>query len=298
VERLYVDAKGMMIKHSLFANRVGVLATMHQKERVIAPLLERELGIQVVVPENFDTDAFGTFTREIKRPGDQLQAARLKAEKALKLTGETLALASEGTFGPHPAIPYVSCAQEIVILFDKANNLEIVGEEFSTETNYRHKSATNVEEAYRFSVEAGFPEHGMIVMVSSSSQYKDEIIKGITTKEQLIEAVTLALSKSPNGKVHIETDMRAMYNPTRMKIIEKATRNLIKKLNQLCPDCSCPGFEVVEKRRGLPCALCNLPTAMTRAVIYQCKKCGFSKEELFPDGLEKADPAQCMYCNP
>jgi formate dehydrogenase maturation protein FdhE len=98
--------------------------------------------------------------------------------------------------------------------------------------------------------------------------------------------------------VHIETDMRAMYNPTRMKTIEKATHSLIKKLNQLCPDCSCPGFEVVEKRRGLPCALCNLPTAMTRAVIYQCKKCDFSKEELFPDGLEKADPAQCMYCNP
>jgi hypothetical protein len=71
-----------MTKHSLFCDRVGVLATMHQKERVIAPLLERELGIKVVVPQNFDTDAFGTFTREIKRPGDQLQAARLKAQKA------------------------------------------------------------------------------------------------------------------------------------------------------------------------------------------------------------------------
>jgi hypothetical protein len=31
---------------------------MHQKERVIAPLLERELGIKVVVPPNFDVVVF------------------------------------------------------------------------------------------------------------------------------------------------------------------------------------------------------------------------------------------------
>ena len=71
------------MKNALFADRVGVLATMHQKEIVIAPLVEQELGVKVVVPENLDTDAFGTFTREIKRPGDQLEAARLKAEKSI-----------------------------------------------------------------------------------------------------------------------------------------------------------------------------------------------------------------------
>ncbi|NEQ20607.1 MAG: hypothetical protein F6K28_15485, partial [Microcoleus sp. SIO2G3] len=97
-----------MTKHPLFGDRMGVLATMHKKERVIVPLLEQELGIKVVVPENLDTDTFGTFTREIKRPGDQLQAAKLKAQKALELTGETLAFASEGTFAPHPAFPYIS----------------------------------------------------------------------------------------------------------------------------------------------------------------------------------------------
>jgi len=55
----------------LFSDRLAVLATMHQKERVIAPLLERELGIKVIVPPDFNTDIFGTFTREVKRPGTQ-----------------------------------------------------------------------------------------------------------------------------------------------------------------------------------------------------------------------------------
>lgn len=288
----------MMTKHSLFADRVAILATMHQKERAIAPLLERELAIQVVVPPNFDTDAFGTFTREIKRPGDQLEAARLKAEKALIVTGETLAIASEGTFGPHPVLPYVPYNREIVLLLDKANDLEIFGQEVSLETNYSHKEISTFKEASEFSIKAGFPEHGIVVMVNASSDRKGEIIKGITTEEHLREAVTLALAHSPNGKVHIETDMRAMYNPTRMKTIEKATRDLIAKLNQVCPLCAWPGFEVVEKVKGLPCALCNFPTEMTRAVIYQCKKCSFRQEVVFPDGLKKAEPSQCMYCNP
>ncbi len=302
MERLFcssVHANGIMTKqHSLFANRVAVLATMHQKERAIAPLLERELAVTALVPSNFDTDAFGTFTREIKRPGDQLEAARLKAQKALILTGETLAIASEGTFGSHPVLPYIPFNREIVLLLDKANNLEIFGQEISLETNYSHQQVSTFKEAYEFSRKAGFPEHGIVVMVNASSDRKSEIIKGIITQEHLREAVIWALGQSPNGKVHIETDMRAMYNPTRMKTIEKATHDLIAKINKVCPVCDWPGFEVVERIKGLPCEFCNLPTTMIRAVIYQCRKCNFRQEVVFPDGLEKADPAQCMYCNP
>lgn len=283
---------------ALFANRVGILATMHHKEKVIAPLLEQHLGIKVVVPENFDTDTFGTFTREIKRTGDQLEAAILKAEKGLALTGETLALASEGTFGPHPLVSYLPCNREIVVLLDKSHDIKLVGQKFSTDTNYSHKQIKNIEEAYEFALKAGFPEHGLVIMVEPKATQKSEIVKGITTKKQLFDAVTQALAQSSNGTVHIETDMRALYNPTRMKAIEKATHDLIRKINQVCPKCDWPGFEVIERKKGLPCALCNFPTELTRAVTYYCKKCEFQQEVLCPNGLEKADPAQCIYCNP
>ncbi|MBV9386855.1 MAG: hypothetical protein JOZ78_10555 [Chroococcidiopsidaceae cyanobacterium CP_BM_ER_R8_30] len=282
--------------NALFTNRVGVLATMHQKERVIAPILEQELGIKVIVPPNFDTDSFGTFTREVKRLGTQLEAARLKAEKALALTGESLAFASEGTFGPHPVIPFIPCNREIVVLVDKMHEVEIIGQEFSTETNYSHQIVKSVQEAHAFAKQVGFPEHGLVVMVTHSSS--SEMRKGITTEEQLTEAVEFALSKSTDSQVRVETDMRALYNPTRMKNIEKATYDLLKKINHPCPKCYFPGFAVVERKKGLRCAACNLPTAMTRTAIYQCSKCSFSKEVLFPDGLETADPSQCMYCNP
>jgi hypothetical protein len=283
-----------MKNQQLFSNRVGILATMHQKEIVIAPLLE-QLGIKVIVPPDLNTDVFGTFTRDIERSGTQIEAARLKAEKALALTGETLAFASEGTFCPHPGLPYISSNREIVILLDKENNLEIIGEEFSLETNHNFQIIHNIEEAYKFATKVGFPEHGLIV-ISDSAKDSGEIFKGIITDKQLEEAVNFALKNSSNQKVHIETDMRAMYNPTRMRNIEKATRNLLKKINNFCPSCGMPGFEITQRIKGLPCASCYTPTLLTRAVKYQCKKCGFSQEKLFPDG-KYADPGQCMYCN-
>ncbi len=287
-----------MKQHPLFVNRVAVLATMHHKEKVIAPIIEQELGIKVIVPQDFDTDRFGTFTREVKRTGNQIEAARLKAEKALEVTGETLALASEGTFGPHPISPFIPCNREVVLLLDKTNELEIVGQELSIETNFSQKIVGSLQEAQDFADTIGFPEHALVVMLSSSPKSQDEIIKGIKTTEQLVEAVEFALKSSEDGKVYIETDMRALYNPTRMKNIAKATHDLVRKLNNCCPNCSCPGFELVQRKKGLLCAYCNLPTELTLTAIYKCQKCGFSEEVFFPDGLQNADPSQCMYCNP
>ena len=45
------------------AGRTAVLATMHGKEAAIGPVLARFTGLYVVVPEHFDSDRFGTFSR-------------------------------------------------------------------------------------------------------------------------------------------------------------------------------------------------------------------------------------------
>ena len=282
----------------LLRSRTAVLATMHQKERVMAPILERELGVIISVPADFDTDAFGTFSREVKRLGTQIEAARQKAEKALEVAGETLGFASEGTFGPHPMMPYLPANREIVILLDRANNIELVGESLSVETNYSHQLVAGIKEAQDFAQKVGFPEHGLVVVVGDAALGKGEIVKGIATEKQLFDAVSAALKKSSTGKVHVETDMRAMYNPTRMKNIENATLDLVKKFKQLCPECGWPGFEIAKRKIGLPCGLCYFPTQLVRSQIYQCPNCGYNQEKLFPDGRETADPSQCQYCNP
>ncbi len=280
----------------LFAHRVAVLATMHGKEAAIAPLLQAELNLKTIVPADFNTDAFGTFTREIKRTGDQLTAARFKAEAAMQLVGETLGLASEGSFGPHPAIPYLPCNRELVILLDATHDLEIVGYDFSTDTNYRQQVVNSLEAALAFAQQIGFPSHGLVAMPTADSPEPAAIVKGIVTESELREAVTPWLQRQ--GSVYLETDMRAMLNPTRMQAIARATQDLIRKLRSHCPQCDAPGFDVSDRKPGLPCGLCYTPTDLTLAAVYSCQKCSFTQDRLYPDGIELADPAQCAYCNP
>ncbi|MBS9395015.1 MAG: hypothetical protein HEQ29_18435 [Dolichospermum sp. LBC05a] len=282
---------------SIYNNRVAILATMHNKEKVISPLLKEHLGINLIVPQALNTDVFGTFTREIKRPDTQIITARLKAKKALEMDDEKIAVASEGSFAPHPLIPYIYANREIIIFLDQENDLEIIGEVFSIETNFNHQTISSLEESEEFGKKVGFPEHGLVISFDNISTGKTESIKGITSKENLINSVEIAI-KNTNGKFHIETDMRAMYNPTRMKNIAFATQDLINKINSLCPQCNTPGFMINQKIPGLPCELCHQPTSLIKAVIFQCQKCGFTQQQLFPNNQEFADPSLCEYCNP
>ena len=282
---------------SIYNNRVAILATMHNKEKVISPLLKEHLGINLIVPQGLNTDVFGTFTREIKRPDTQIITARLKAKKALEMDDEKIAIASEGSFAPHPLIPYIYANREIIIFLDQENDLEIIGEVFSMETNFNHQTISSLEEAEEFGEKVGFPEHGLVISFDNISKGKTEFIKGITSKENLINSVETAI-KNTNGKFHIETDMRAMYNPTRMKNIALATQDLINKINSLCPQCHTPGFMINQKIPGLPCELCHQPTSLIKAVIFQCQKCNFTQQQLFPNNQEFADPSLCEYCNP
>ena len=282
---------------SIYNNRVAILATMHNKEKVISPLLKEHLGINLIVPQGLNTDVFGTFTREIKRPDTQIITARLKAKKALEMDDEEIAIASEGSFAPHPLIPYIYANREIIIFLDQENDLEIIGELFSIETNFNQQTISSLEEAEEFAHKVGFPEHGLVISFANISTGKTEFIKGITSKENLINSVEIAI-KNTNGKFHIETDMRAMYNPTRMKNIALATQDLINKINSLCPRCNTPGFIINQKISGLPCELCHQPTSLIKAVIFQCQKCNFTQQQLFPNNQEFADPSLCEYCNP
>ncbi len=273
-----------------FANRTAVLATMHGKEQVIAPLLA-ELGITVILPAQlnlaFNTDQFGTFSREVKRAGSQREAAQTKAKQAMQLTGLDLAIASEGAFGPHPALPYLPCNRELLLLLDGKAELEIWGEALSTATNFAQAEVHSLAEALQFAQKIGFPQHCLML------RSKDQLLKGITSEAELKSAVERGLTAS--AAVTLETDMRAHYNPQRMQVIQQATENLVQKLRQPCPNCGWPGFDIAERQPGLPCAWCHQPTELTLANIYGCQHCGHRQVETV---ASQADPAHCTYCNP
>jgi len=279
-----------------FNGRTAVIANKHKKEQVIAPLLEKQLGLKIIIPESIDTDQFGTFTRDIARKGTQLEAARAKAIEGIRLTGAEIGIASEGTFGPHPASPFIPANTEIVVLIDKKHDLEIIGGSVSLKTNDSHRYVSSVKEAIEFANAIGFPSHGIVIRAHPDISLG--MVKGVTTVEQLEEAVKKFLKIPLRGKVFLETDMRAYVNPTRMENIRLATEDLVKNALRACPQCGIPGFSITQKKLGLPCEHCGLKTDSTLADVYTCKKCGFIKEELYPDGKKVAYAGNCGYCNP
>jgi hypothetical protein len=281
-----------MAKPSQFNQRVAVLATMHQKEAIIAPLLEPALGIQIQVPTGLDTDRFGTFTREIKRKGTQIEAARQKVTHALKLTGESLAIASEGSFFPDPILPFGVCDREIVLFYDRQHQLEVIGEVLSREVNHQGQTVSSLAEALDFAQKVGFPEQGLVVMLDANTP--DGMVKGIRQLEDFKNTLQQFLARYPTA--YLETDLRAMHNPKRREAIALATQDLIKKLQQYCPQCQLPGFDITETRLGLRCGLCSLPTSLVRAYLYQCQGCDYREER--PTEVAVADPTYCPYCNP
>jgi hypothetical protein len=279
---------------SFFKGRTLVIATMHGKEKVIAPLFEQSLGVKTIVPSNFDTDYFGTFSGTKRRVASPVEAALFKCKAALALTGETLAIASEGSFGPHPVVGFIPANEEILVLIDTQYTVEIKAKSISFETNFNGKQCYTIEQVVAFAEKCSFPSHGIIL--KKEKDVFDGMESVIGNWEKLKQLAASFLQQYPS--LYVETDMRAMNNPSRMKVIEQTVKELLQKINTPCPQCHIPGFDITKVIDGLICSLCGKPTASTFAYEYGCSKCGYRLLKKYPHNQETEDPMYCAHCNP
>ena len=277
-----------------YSGRRVALLTQHGKERVIAPVLDAALGCRVEWVGGFDTDTLGTFARDIPRAGTQLEAARRKARIGMELSGLPLGLASEGAFGPDPMAGLFPWNVELLVFIDDERGIEVTGMAQQA-TRFAHLLTDDWEQAVQFARQAGFPEHHLVVR--PQDQDDPRIEKGLAGWAALEAAFNQARGEAENGRVFLENDLRAHAHPTRMDVIRLAAADLAAKLNSLCPACGTPGFQVMERLSGLPCADCGAPTREIRADIHGCLKCAH-RETHARAGVEHADPGRCDYCNP
>ena len=277
-----------------FEGRHLLIASMHQKEQVLQPLMEASLKVTVSVANGLNTDLLGTFSGEVARIADPLTTARKKCELALDLTDCDLALASEGSFGTHPAAFFLPANEEWLLLLDRKNGLEIHARHLSLETNFSGQEFHNLEELDAFASKVGFPSHGL--MLRRSKDDLEGLLKGITDPEQLRTAAMLLLKTQGYG--FVETDMRALFNPSRMQVIGETAQLLVQKLNSFCPSCQLPGFAVTTAEPGLPCSLCGTPSSAALAHLMVCNHCQHQEKVEFPHGKKTEDPQYCQVCNP
>jgi hypothetical protein len=278
----------------MFSNRTLLIATKHKKDSVIAPLFKNTFNLNSSVSLNFDTDTLGTFTGEIKRINDPITTLRHKCLLAMNIESSDLAVANEGSFGPHPQFVFVPADIELAIFIDKKNDIEIIASETSIDTNFGGRIVNSFEDLLSFANDSKFPSHALILRRDEHS--KENVFKGITTHKDLEDAYTFLSDNY--GTVFAETDMRAMFNPSRMLVIEKVFKKLIDKINSKCPHCLTIGFDIVTYKFGLPCTNCGFKTNSLLAHQYQCKKCNYIEEKLYPNGVLFEAPMYCDICNP
>jgi len=267
------------------------IVTIHGKEKVIGPLLEERLQVRAGVIRSLNTDEFGTFSGEIERSDPPVVTLRKKIIAAHQLTGHSVIVGSEGSFGSHPAFFMLAADEEWVMLKDFDNDIEIIGRYLTEETNFSGETIASLEQFRRFCDHVRYPSHGLILKLGDDQQemYKD------LPPESLEEMISSALEN--NVTVYIETDMRADRNPTRMHAIGHATVNLLERIASTCPECAMPGFWIKEVVPGLPCRVCNSPTKSIKSYIYRCDHCNYA-ENRANEKKSKEEPMYCDFCNP
>ena len=275
-----------------YNNERVLLASKHEKERVIRPVFLDKLGCEIYTSD-FDTDQFGTFTGEIPRAQNAYETCILKAKTAAIAANCFFSVASEGSFGPHPSMPFFASDHEIMVFVDLKNSWVIADQLVTPKTNYKMLTLHADTELASFLQSVQFPSHAVTLQVNDT---KEVIGKGIQDVSLLNHLITTGFTKG--DELLLATDMRAMVNPTRMEALSLLAEKLAARILTCCHSCGAPGFGFISTTEILSCSLCDGPTSMHRFEIWGCVACENKEKKPRHDNLEQADPTYCNYCNP
>ncbi|KTD46302.1 DUF6671 family protein [Legionella quateirensis] len=275
-----------------YKNQNVLLASKHEKEQAIAAPFMTRLSCTLNV-HDFDTDQFGTFTGEIARTLSPYETCLLKAKTAAQRYDYRLAVASEGSFGPHPAFPFVPSDHELMVFIDREHDWIIAEQLVSQKTNYAMITVNKNTDIDAFLKQIQFPSHALTLQARSDNHV---VAKGINDFDALTDYLTVGFKFEK--ELVLTTDMRAMMNPTRMEVIGELADKLALRIASLCVRCSCPGFGFKSTRGTLPCSFCGSPTSLYEEEVWGCINCEHQEYKRRRDDVLKADPAYCYYCNP
>ena len=264
-----------------------LLSSKHHKEQILNPIFE-PFGTVLFVNEGFDTDDFGTFCGSIPRKEGPKYTVKEKCLAGMQFATLRQGLASEGSFGPHPNIPFLTINEEWLVYIDLDLDLEIYGRSTTIEVCHAQLHFQDAAELPTFLSNCSFGKQGLVLKNASSGQL---IEKGIQEPAQL----ELLLQQIPEWQ--IETDLRSHMNPLRQKNIAAAGKDLMERMQKRCPNCAHPDFSVHKVSGQLACSLCFQLTDNYQFLEYTCKYCAHHQiEERTDKKLE--DPQFCNNCNP
>lgn len=215
-----------------YAGRLMVIASSNGKETLLGPLLRRKLKVVPLTDPEFDSDDLRFMPHSIREA--PIEMLRKKINHALKLSGESLAIATEASYEVHPHDRWLVVHTETAMIIDRSKNAEFSYSVLSLDTNYRVSSVATIKELLDFAEDVRFPSHGLC-FTSETQKHS-----GITDLGTLVKS---AFEQGlPNWPIHIQTDMRIKYNPTRCEVINHCVTRLLENMCCAKDDPSNYGF--------------------------------------------------------
>ena len=215
-----------------------LIATMHGKEAVLGPQLA-ELGFQVLLPLDYDTDLLGTFSGDVRRPGTAIEAALEKARRACIATGVPRAISSEGSYRPcQTQFPGARNA-EILAFVDMESGHEVVEVMTDLPTTFvkgRVPADFSSPQVQALLSSMGWPDARAMVVPEDPGHgvvMPEWVFKGLADAPSMIEAMRVCAAHSSDGQVHLESDLRAHMNPSRMASVASVGERLAQRLGRL-----------------------------------------------------------------
>jgi hypothetical protein len=274
-----------------FFRRQFTLLTLHKKEQIIAPIIQQRLDGHVLLTQDYNTDLLGSFDGAVQRTLTPKECALKKAQLATELTGCSLGLGSEGSFGSGP-FGFVTFDHELVACVDIEQGWSIVGSAYGP-VDVRQQDCQHLQQVDEFL--AGVPIGQGLMLTTKDNTGATIISKGLSAPAEVYDQLTAWFGSGFNP-LTISYDLRAHQCPARRDRIAEATENLVARLLSACPGCKRPDFWPDHRETGLPCQWCGTPTSMEKLRKSICQDC--HHEELFLPAQSVADQQYCPYCNP
>jgi hypothetical protein len=273
---------------------VVAFATMHGKEEIVAPIFERELGWELHAVD-INTDLFGTFSGEIPRALSAYDTVIEKARRGALHAGLARGIASEGSIGAHPHLPFLEADVEMMALVDVERDVHLVVTHIGPGIVALREVWSSTTDLEEICARADLPHHALIVRRGEGPSLWAR--KGIRNSADLAAAIADAFREGQAGDVVMESDFRAMMSPTRQANIAACAALLARRIATLCPSCNTWGWGVVGVERGVPCTGCGgVEEGAVSADIEGCVSC--SHTEARAREHASVDPSHCQTCNP
>lgn len=212
-----------MIRKS-FSGRKLVIVSSHGEEIYLRPVLEETTGAEIMIITDPELNRPGSVAGDAVTGLGLLETARARCRAVAQMTGESLVMASQGGFGAHPTLGFSPVNEELLLLADFNLDAEYTYKLFSSETNIASNQYYDIQDALFFASMARFPSHGLTVRQAKNDF--SEIHKDQKTWNELRNSISYFLNRQ--GKVFLETDMRASMNPSRGRLIRDVAKRLFE----------------------------------------------------------------------